>query len=295
MRRHAVLVILLVTSVLSIQISGCTVLGLVIGGSLDRAASGRMRPGTQAQAVRIPTGTRVAVHFKDGRRLEGTYEGLSADVDPAYRARWQAWRETTGAVTRIPDLDEPVVLMEQRHDRIDGREVRGFFAGFGPQRVHLRLGRDAASPRGRTVAIPLGDALDMTFDSTGYFARDEVLTLATQAPLQTVLRLEGRHGVALWPLPSTDVDSIAFGVRDQTYRNLGLVLGVAADATLFLMVATLASTPPCGAPDLSGLFQSARLEPVQDLTLFTVAPPEATTEPAPHPATSPMTRPLAFR
>ena len=131
MPRHrfasAVLVVLSVLA--SMQLSGCTAIGYGIGALVDRSDGRRMAD----PIVRVPTGTRVTIRLRDGRQLRGRFLGRrdasGATPSPAAAGGSGASAGSPPAVILLGTNQGTQQVPIEEVDRVSAQVTRGKLTG----------------------------------------------------------------------------------------------------------------------------------------------------------------------
>lgn len=229
-RRFGLVGIVLLSLVLAVQVSGCTLIGFGVGLEADRKASVRQRY-RAGDLARLESGSSLEVLLEDSSRVAGRYLGATLQEASAYRARYEAWRSGSGHEAKFPEWDERVEL---------DPGGKGEFRGFVIEGVLIRTGRRGVVPVVSSGMLhrASGGALDLLD------VRD--LVLAGDLPIATLLRIETDEGERQVPADRiVQVDGT--GPKNAAIR--GLLVGMAFDG-LVIYIATrdhpkASSSPQC--------------------------------------------------
>jgi hypothetical protein len=239
MPRRFVFVWSVLALVLSIHVSGCSVIGYLVGNELDKGRTVKLRPGEPVQVVRLDPGATVALQMADGSRIVGRYLGIEARPDPAYVERYAAWCDSAAPGFRPPRIGEPI-LIRAREKSFSSRDYRGAFAGFGPRAIHV------VSRRGKAESVRMDETRELT-DSTGTdIDQEHLLAAADRVPVQVIVRLRLRKNATGDSLGTParannergvdlldgSVVGIELGGPSKVYRYTFFAIGFVADALI---------------------------------------------------------------
>jgi hypothetical protein len=176
--------VLLFAALVTASVTGCTVVGALVGSYADHLSSRRVRT-TWQHPDSIPPGSKVEILFEDGSTKLGKYEGVFEVTDSAYAGRYNSVRDSLGTTITLPPLGETLSIAQK-----SGNETEGVFKGFGVQSLIVRRSDAWFSAR-----LPLYDT-DRVTDMRGNIYSPkaiEALMAARQLPLKEdfVLRTEG--------------------------------------------------------------------------------------------------------
>jgi hypothetical protein len=131
MNRHRVggnnVLPLLITAALGA--CGCTLIGFGVGAAIDKS---HKKPDVVEgfRITRIEKGTRVKVYLRDGRQVQGIFNGLSFD-GKEYAQRYEERQKQ--AKSALPPLGDTITV-----SRSKGKTTAGRLAGFEPASIALR-------------------------------------------------------------------------------------------------------------------------------------------------------------
>lgn len=225
----------------SIQITSCSLIGYGVGSAIDATRKPKLIPGTAAQVIKLAPGARLSIRMEDGSTIVGTYRGLDTQPNLGYVDRYQAWRDTAqGLPFRPPPIGESIRIVGGNEHSITGSKSQGLFLGFGPQRVHYRVGR-----QGSAYTPFMGNRRMMDRSGEVVSARD-LEGLWGRLPVQTIALLkdgQAEHGV---DLQDPRIEAIRFALPHHGFRNAGLVVGIFTDATLVVAAVALSESSSSG-------------------------------------------------
>jgi len=235
--------------VISVQLSGCSVLGYVVGNELDKGRTVKLRRGEPVQVVRLEPGATLALHMADGSRVAGRYLGIDARPSAAYAERYAAWCDTASPGFRPPRIGEPIRI-HGRAKKLSSRDFGGAFAGFGPGTLYL------VPHGGKAETIRMDDTRELVDSAGTKVDREQLLAVADRVPVQVIARLQlgkqdeaatrargGRPGDSLVvpargrvergvDLLDGSVVGIELGGPSKVYRTTLFAIGLLADASL---------------------------------------------------------------
>jgi hypothetical protein len=221
---------------LSLEISGCSLIGYGIGSAIDAGRVGRTRPGDRSLILKLEPGSKLMIRRADGSTVAGTYHGLLETPDSDYAKGYAAWRDTATLAFRPPQIGEPIRIVRKESNSMAGKTVRATFLGFGPKRVHYR-------PRGKkTYSLPFARIGRIVDSSGNSISRTDLEQASERLPVQMIAMVQSRNGgERQLDLLDDRIVEFRFAVKRHTFRTTGLVVGALADATLILAVAALSS------------------------------------------------------
>jgi hypothetical protein len=134
-RTMRALILLLITVLLGILISGCTVAGLLVGARIDRRNAKAHRVSWDSVSS-VPRGRAVHVTLTSGDTLCGKFTGLRTLPLDSYRCAYDSVRRLPGNDSVLPALGETIHLVLATGRRIDGA-FRSLDAGALAVRPHF--------------------------------------------------------------------------------------------------------------------------------------------------------------
>jgi hypothetical protein len=225
----------------SVHVTGCTVIGYGLGSAIDASRPIRMRDGSRGQLLALEPGARLRLRLADSTVVTGVYRGLTAELDSSYARRYEAWRESGTAPFRAPRLGERIGIDSQTH-ALTARPFKGAFLGFGPGRVHVL---PAGSRRPTFQAF---SRLRQLEDSTGAKVSGKALAQALdRLPIQAIAIIWDGKTERRVDLLDDRIAEVGVGLPHRGFRNAGLLVGVAGDATVIVLLGA-ASTASSSSP-----------------------------------------------
>ncbi|MBM3324139.1 MAG: hypothetical protein FJY66_00565, partial [Calditrichaeota bacterium] len=209
--------VLLLATLLPLFLSGCTVIGIVAGSSLDREAQKKaVIPGWRIDSLEV--GTPIVVTRTDGLEFAGTFDGLDRASSETYAAAYT--KAISQFTSRWPEIDDTLSVS------LGYGSSKCAFKGFGLDAVSVQF-PGFSSPR----EIPLS-RLSMMADANGDcydLSKVRQCVASLSIPRVSVLRL--KHETEVMQIP---VDSVAQVRVDRTthYWLTGMIVGLAADVVI---------------------------------------------------------------
>ena len=204
---------------------GCTLIGFGIGAAIDKS---HKRPDIVEgwRITRIEKGTRVNVFLRDGRQVQGIFNGLSFD-GKEYAQRYEE-RQKQADGGALPPLGDTITV-----SRPNGKTTAGRLEGFELASITVRP--EGSSP-----------ALDVPFErlSAVSLAGHEPLSGAQLQTLsgQGALPLRSRMAVGDDLIPVEHVSRIEVPHRGHA-KAIGALLGLAVDGLIIAALIDYYSHP----------------------------------------------------
>lgn len=204
--------------------SGCTLIGLAAGRTIDERRPPIRRTVPRGELDVLDSDERIEMLLRDGSIFTGRFLGLDTTRPSSYAARYARAREALSGEQPLPALDATVRLR-----LVGGKEVTGALHGFGPSFVSLITG-SRRTPR--TFGL---DEVGSLLDAAGHEVsggRLRALLDEGQLPTTTALRV-ARAGAGSDTISYDDIVGLdLLEVPSHAGRTTGLVLGIAGDATV---------------------------------------------------------------
>jgi len=239
-RRIAWLGIIAIALFFSVQISGCSLIGLVVGFAVDQGVPKGVRVIPPHQALEVSPGARVAFHLKDGTTVSGRYLGVARIPEEAYARRYRSWRDSLPPGESFPALGDSITLTLR-----SGEALAATFGGFGYRQV--KLGSAAGVESGvvrfeNLVAIsgPAGRSIPAEHLVT--------LDISGDLPSATALRVLDVFDTSLTALDRVarvSIPTVRHGARN------GFLIGFAIDA-IVMAIAVATYEPPTSSCEPQG-------------------------------------------
>jgi hypothetical protein len=205
--------------VLSVSLSGCTVVGLGLGALQDSKAPPKAKPVAKSEVDTLAVGEAIEIQLWDGTRLSGKYQGLRWENPDAYAPRYEEARGKLAKDVAIPALGPGARVVVT-----SGGSAAGEFVGVGAGVIRF-------VETGTEMSIGLDRILTLA-DAEGRSASGTTLTelvAARRLPTLAGLTVDGKAGTR-----TVDYADIA-GVSRLSKRNTGKLTGVLAGLTLDLV------------------------------------------------------------
>jgi len=231
-RLKLTLAALLLASVFTFHVTGCSLIGYGIGSVIDNSRATHYRTTPSRQFFAISPGTPVVLNLRDSTTVAGRYRGWRDLPDSIYAPHYEAWRQSLPAQAQPPRLTEGVILTDHHH-----RTYRGAFAGFGLYTVRLALGR-------RTIEEhAFDDLIELKTEGHRKFALDSVVAgiESGRLPLRAELTIAAPEGTR-----HVDASTIATVTAPvpKNAKHVGLAVGILGDMLVVAAVTSFANSGP---------------------------------------------------
>jgi hypothetical protein len=209
-------------------LSGCTVIGLAVGSSADRAAR-RKATGSAARAASLTPGWRVTLTDINGREMTGVYRGLrqrpASEYVPLYEQARAGLLEATS-----PRIGDTLAVALKT-----GKTVEASLAGFGLQHLWLK-----SPARDSLTRVASSDIAEVT-DSRGVaFDTPSLSSLMACDGVPSIMTLQLRRDSENIDIPGNLISQVRVHVKPH-YWLIGGCIGLALDAVLVATVISAAS------------------------------------------------------
>jgi len=210
----------LLVVVVAAALTGCSLIGLGIGASIDRDNAGKRKPIEAWQVVAVGPGTPVDVSLRDGGQLSGKYVGLVPVPPEQYADSFERSREANGSA-HPPVLGSTVTVAVK-----SGKQKQGELLGFDLKSLVIR---EAGGKQ--PTAVELSRVVRLS-DSAGGDVEGETLrrmALAGKIPYLSAMAVDTASGRTQVPL-----DLVArIDVPKKSHATLtGFLVGAVIDAVL---------------------------------------------------------------
>lgn len=203
----------LISMILAMQLSGCTVMGTVLGSQIPR------KPVTIEgwQPENIKKGQKVQIMMTDSTLQTGYFQENQVEPFDSYAARYQNWNKERGNINDVPLPDDLISVSSKDTVRT------GTFKGFDKGILYLRY------DRGGYDTILMDDITDIRIDKRVVFdmERLNILLDAEELPLRTTVVLSDRKGTEVWSLKPGEVEQVQ--VYGKHFTGAGFLVGVFID------------------------------------------------------------------
>ena len=243
----------------SVEISGCSLIGFGVGSAIDATRGTRLRKGDRYQVFQLEPGSKLRIQLADGTTVAGTYRGLAAQADSNYARRYAAWCDTAALSFRPPRIGEMIRIESSGGRSFSSRAPEGVFLGFGPKRVHYL-------PRGSRSATyePMSHLRRILTKTSPSISRAAIDQLGDRLPVQSIAIVRQGPSEHRIDLLDERIVGLEWGEAHHGFRTAGLVIGLTADATVILLAAALSSSSSSTScqPTYTGGGYYMRLSPV---------------------------------
>ena len=204
-------------AVMSVHLSGCSLIGYSIGANADSKPAARI--------VQVPKDSRILLRLRNGGVLRGRLIEVGVQPTERYEARYREW---LGAKRRVAlaQIGDSVSV------GVGGSVVQGVFAGVGVD--FLAVQGDSTGLR----HVPLDDIRTVAWNGSQAMEGSRLTAWVRQGkvPAMTMLTLSTASGTM-----TVTTDEIAFIRYSAMGRGVGFLVGLTVDAAL---VATAAAADP---------------------------------------------------
>lgn len=233
--------------VLAIFTSGCSMVGLGTGMVIDDSRSDEKTiEGWKCGSVK--KGTRATVHLKDGKHIDGVFDGLSELPPDEYATRYKSFKMACAHDLNLPQIGDTLRIIDRKGDQ--GRHE---FGGFGYR--YKSLSRRSKEERSAVCQYLSAMSIDqheqrefklkyldeIVTDDGNIIGADKIENLATQGkiPLKNVMAIDNvygsRHLVNIENIKSIEVP------RKKYAKWVGLGLGLLVDGAIVAIAIAMAS------------------------------------------------------
>lgn len=215
---------LIVGVILSIQIGGCTLIGLGMGASSSKNAS--TIPGWHLEKVQV--GNSIELLMADGAVHKGIFKGEQFEPMAKYAIRYADWYQRQEETTGIPLPDDSIMVV-----LTSGEERTNTFLGL--DRNVLYLGKD----RGGYEAISLQNIKSVFNRANEACSGNKLFSLVnfSDIPVRSVpaLALQGqKNNKSYLYFNPDDVEQVK--IAGTKYAGAGLLIGLAVDVLVVGMI-----------------------------------------------------------
>jgi hypothetical protein len=221
-RKPVVPMLMLLGTVAIFGYSGCSVIGLCVGASIDnRRPDYDTIPGSHVASVK--PGKDIRLTKKTGEQLEGKYLGLGTLADSQYAPLYNECRERYKKEFLLPALGDSISTVT----RESGKEYKGEFLGFDNQYIWLRARRWWPN----AVRIDMS-ALDRITDRNGNLIEvGRLISLSSAGEIPALSAVALKADSDTLHIPTLAIDRIEVPV-DKNARWEGLALGAVIDVAI---------------------------------------------------------------
>jgi hypothetical protein len=206
---------------LSMLISGCTVIGIVAGASVDHR-NARDRRVSWDGTKSVPRGRKVEVTLTSGDTLRGKFTGLRALPPDSYRFAYDSTRVLLAGDSMLPRLGETVFFTP-----VKGPRIRGLFRGFEAEALAVYQPDEHS-----TAYLPLSKAAQLRNLDGQSFDVELLRTLASARSLPSRSEFVVQSGAQTSRIPLQYIHEVHTLPRRTHKWILYGVIGLAADAAV---------------------------------------------------------------
>ena len=212
----------------AVHLSSCTLIGLGTGAVIDSQRKDR----SPKAILKIHKGSSLTLRLKDGRSLNGYFDGRR-EMDPGEYARaWAAWRDTAPVLPALPSPGDSVRIV-----RMNGSVCSGRLAAYQIDAIQVTS----------AVENCLADieSLHELADHTGQPFDRELLRDAThgaEVPLSTLIRLRTGHETVEIPVNAVE---LVLGPAPKGGKIIGVLVGLSADVAIVAAAAVSMGSSGC--------------------------------------------------
>jgi hypothetical protein len=226
-RKPIVPLLLLLGTVAILGYSGCSVIGLCAGASIDNARPDYDTiPGSHVAI--IERGKDIKLTMKTGEELKGEYLGVGRPADSQYARVYNEYRERYKKELLLPALGDSIstVTLES------AKECKGEFLGFDNQYIWLRA---RMWPPNR-VRIDMSVLKRITDRNGNLIEVGRLITLSSAGEIPALSGVALKANSDTLCIPNPEVDRIEVPV-DKNAKWMGLGVGVVIDAVIIVAIA----------------------------------------------------------
>ena len=222
-RRLLHLWIALVALLSGLDLSGCSVIGLVVGAAIDNGARHYVSQEPR-RAPAIPVGAQIILLLTDSTRVSGRLEGSRRMPDEAYAPRYSAWREALPESERLPAFGEQIRL-----DVMDELPKAGLFRGF-------TYGRLRFESRGKSREVAIGRITRLRGAGDRVYPLEvmERYDRSERLPIFWQLRVETKSG-GDW-VDCERIAQLEVAVVPNNAKKYGFLIGALVDVAVIVAV-----------------------------------------------------------
>jgi hypothetical protein len=220
----------------SVQITGCSLIGLIVGFAVDQGVP-KVRLLPPHAALQVSPGARVALYLKDSTSVSGSYLGVARTPMEAYAQRYRSWRDSSPAGVSFPALGDSITLTWRSGSAV--ATTTRSFEGFGYRQVLI----GAAQGEGFEV-VPLENLSAISGPGGRSIPVEHLVTLDISGDLPSATALRMLHFrdtslTALDQVARVEIPTVRHGARN------GFLFGLAIDALVVGIAAATYEPPSC--------------------------------------------------
>lgn len=220
----------------AVQVTGCSVIGLLVGFGIDQGVP-KVRVVPAHGALQVSPGARVVLHLEDGTTVSGRYLGVARLPDEAYVQQYRRWHHSLPPGKGFPALGDSITLTWR-----SGKELATTartFAGFGYRQLMV----SSATGEG-SVVVPFENLVAMSSLSGPSFPVEHLVTLDVSGELPSATALQVLAGTdttltGLDRVEQAEIPTVRHGARN------GFLVGLVVDALVVVIAAATYEPPTC--------------------------------------------------
>jgi len=218
----------------TVQLSGCSLIGLTIGARSDASKPDYVRiPGWSVRSVK--PGTPITVMQRDGARLHGLYDGITLVSAPAYARRYAGCQQRLQPEVALPALGDSIAVK-----LTSGTQLERRFSGFDLREVLVTAEGKTAPSR-----LPLKAVASITDRRGNVIDADKLDSLLLRGEIPAVSAIAVKTATGRTSIPADQVQQLE--VRNTKQGKLiGFLVGAAVDA--IVIVAVVNASRPTAKP-----------------------------------------------
>ena len=230
----------------SLQVSSCSLIGMLIGFSVDQGVP-KVRVIPPNAALEVSPGAHVAFHLKDSTTVTGLYAGVTRVPEETYARRYSSWRDSLPPGRGFPALGDSITMTWQSGKELAARSR--IFSGFGYRQVLV-----ASALGERPDGVPFENLVAISGPAGASIPMEQLVTLdiSGELPSATGLRVVNGRDTSLTALDRVarvEIRTARHGVRN------GFLIGLAMDALIVAIAVATYEPPSCelqGTPSTYG-------------------------------------------
>jgi len=128
------------TVLMLVNFTGCTIIGLMVGSSIDKKNRNVMYPEIE-KITKLKTDTPLKIDLRDDQYIEGRFQGLERMDSANYIQRYNSFRIGIQDKNWFPNINDTVFIRHQLKYRNYTRTLSDpfIFSGFDLNSIRLRL------------------------------------------------------------------------------------------------------------------------------------------------------------
>ncbi|MFH0957427.1 MAG: hypothetical protein V1897_01860, partial [Pseudomonadota bacterium] len=180
-------------------LSGCTVIGLTVGGNIDRAAR-KKAIGTAERIIPLKPGRSITITLVDGREVTGVYQGLKQRPASEYIPLYERVHDSLSSIhnASLPPIGDTLTISIQT-----GKMPQGQLVGYGLHRLWLK-----PLKKNSPTHIPFRDITKIT-DSHGVtFSTKDQINMMVDDSMPSVMTILLRQDSSEICIPTDSISQV---------------------------------------------------------------------------------------